>query len=340
MSPFNALAPELVWGLFTRGLGLIFLISFASLAGQIVNRAGLEPVPLAQHLATGEWWKRSYVGPHLPPCEHDAEFWEQFFPEPEMWHFDAIAWRRRCPKLRRLMQRARAGTHDPMQLVLEGAEGLGAIDLARFWDELVVMVGPDKRLDLATLPDLVEALRKRWDNQQRRALHRLLGRFSLCLVARLEPLYLGRGGKPLIQPKSYFHLWMLAAHIIGNGREAYLRAMAGPLTAAEDLPSMTPQSGLYYLSIFRFEAMVFDAQKLRLVAATLTPSAPVFAAEQSEPQAAGALFGISWIMPCLRESFRGPRFDHSYPERYPTFSQLASGEVVVSAYASQRASRR
>src|SRR5262249_5594474 len=55
----------------------------------------LEPVGLAQHRATGEYWKRTYVGPHIPPRTEDPKLWDDFLPDPELWHFDAIAWRRR-----------------------------------------------------------------------------------------------------------------------------------------------------------------------------------------------------------------------------------------------------
>ena len=41
MPPWYAsLDPLLVWGLYTRGLGVVLLISFASLATQIIRGAG------------------------------------------------------------------------------------------------------------------------------------------------------------------------------------------------------------------------------------------------------------------------------------------------------------
>ena len=46
------LSPAEVWGLFTRGLGVIFVISFASLAGQIVRGAGERGgMPIGRRLA-------------------------------------------------------------------------------------------------------------------------------------------------------------------------------------------------------------------------------------------------------------------------------------------------
>jgi hypothetical protein len=43
--------------------------------------------------------------------------------------------------------------------------------------------------------------------------------------------------------------------------------------------------------------------------------------------------GFFWLMPYVRASFKGPRFDQGYPEMLPSFQQLDTGEVVVRAYA-------
>src|SRR6185503_5259524 len=102
---------------------------------------------------------------------------------------------------------------------------LTAEDVERFWNELVPLAAQNRH-DLDTLPDLCPDVRARYPRKQLRALHRLLARFSLMLVAHWEPAYLGRGITPLIPVDTYFHLWMLAQHIIGNGKDAYLKALA------------------------------------------------------------------------------------------------------------------
>jgi hypothetical protein len=257
-----------------------------------------------------------------------------------MWHFDAIFWRRRS-KFHALMERSRAG-EDPMQLALADAPELSQADVDRFWNELVPMVGLDKRVTFDTLPDVVDAVRARFDRDQQRALYRLLGRFAFLLVARVEPLYLGRWLKPEIPAKTYFHIVMAAHHIIGQGKDAYLAAMQNPKAAITvALAEQTTQTGLYYQSIFRFENMIFDAQKLRLVTAITPPHDPAQKArianstehmtefERFLARAAENTSGYFSIMPVIRDSFLGPRFDKGYPELYPTFKQLDSGEVVV-----------
>jgi hypothetical protein len=302
----------------------------------------LEPVSLQRHRATGEWWSCTHLAPHTPPRELDPAFSEDLLPEPELWHPEAIMWRERCPSIRELMRRAQRGDADPMQLALLGGDGLSAADVARFWDELVPLVGSQQYRGLDAAPELVAAVRARWDRRQQRALSRLLGRFTLLLLARWEPLYLGRGNAPLVAADSYFELCLLAHHVIGQGRDAYLRRFADPASASDELSAQTPWTKLRYLVTFRFESLVMDAQKLRMLEALMppyeretktgiVPKPPPAATPQ--PEAAGQIAklvsGFFALMPVLRESFQGPRFDHGYPEVRPTFRLLRDGEIVV-----------
>ena len=305
----------------------------------------LEPASLKEHFATGNWWKRTYIGPHTPPRGSDPRFWQDFMPEPEMWHFEAIFWRKRC-KLGALMQRSRAGNEDPMALAIaESGDLLSAADVELFWNEFIPIVASHDRSTFDSLPEAVAQVRERFDRGQQRALQRLAGRFSVLLAARLEPLYLGRGSTPLIPARTYFHLWMLIQDVITNGRDAYLAAMADPQALGARLAELTPQHGLYLLSIFRFESMVFDAQKLRLITAFTAPhdeeakkaisysSDSLTGFAQKLARLAETFSGFFCVMPYVRDAFKGPRFDHGFPELYPSFEQLASGEVVVRAYA-------
>jgi hypothetical protein len=308
----------------------------------------LEPVSLKQHAATGDWWTRKYIGPHSPPQQFDSEFDQDVFGEPELWHFDAIFWRRRS-SLRPLMQRALAQDVDAMQLALLDAPALSATDVERFWDELVPLFQGATREDFDTLPATVAEVRRRFSRKERRAQYRLLGRFSLILIARLEPLFFHRLWKTPIPVQTNFQLWMLVQHVIGCGRAAYLAAVAQPLSIASYVPALTTQTGLYALSLFRFEEMTFDAQKLRLLEAYFHPhdsakkraqhermKAQDLSAyplnEQRAERAGRAIFGLLNALPHLREAFRGPSFDHGYPELYPVFAELASGDVVVGEY--------
>lgn len=307
----------------------------------------LEPVSLEEHRKTGKWWKRSYVGPHAPPREFDPNFWDDALAEPELWHFDAIFWRRRS-RLGPLIERAKKGTEDPMSLALVEADGLTAEHVERFWNEFVPTLAP-VRDSLDTLPAFVAEFEQRFDRKTRRAFYRLLGRFSLLLVAKLEPHYLYKWLKPEIPVRTYFHLWMLAHYIIGHGRDAYRAAVADPMSVKNYIPTLNHHNGLYALAIFRLEEMTFEAQKLRLMTSVLFPHDPeqkkalkekIRAQDLAAMTSAERLFvrvtqtvsGFFNLLPELRENFKGPEFDLGYPELYPTFRELDSGEVVLRAY--------
>jgi hypothetical protein len=305
----------------------------------------LEPCSLQEHRETGIWWKRRYIGPHVPPRELDPDYWKYALAEPELWHFDAIFWRRRS-RLQPLLQAALRPDAEPLSLVLEDANPITREDVESFWSDFVPMLAGSVRTSFDTLPDTVEAVKARFDRDRQRAFYRLLNRFAMLLVARLEPLYLHRGLKPLIPVRTYFQLWMLVHHVIGCGRDAYLAAFADPESIKSHIPELTSQTGLYALAVFRFDELTFEAQKLRLIEAIIYPHDPATKRANTEKVRRENLEGLTGserffigvsrtisgffsVLPDVRDGFRGPRFEQGYPERYPTFRELDSGEVVM-----------
>jgi len=307
----------------------------------------LEPVTLAEHKKTGDYWKRSYIGPHVPARDRDPAFWSDVFGEPELWHFESIMWRRRSI-LRPLLDAAARADAAPLSLVTLGTSW-SADDVERFWRELVPFIGGDARQNLDNLPDVVEQVEQRFTRQERRQWYRMLNRFALILVTRLEPLYLHRGRKPEIDVPTYFHLWMLAHHIIGEGQAAYLAAVAEPRSVSAYIPALTNDTGLFALGLFRYEESVFEAQKLRLIETYTYPHDPARKAANAEVLRSGDLSGLPpverWfievaqrvsgffnVVQTLRERFQGPRFARGYPELYPTFRELPNGEIECVRY--------
>jgi len=151
-----------------------------------------------------------------------------------------------------------------------------------------------------------------------------------------------------VPARTYFQLWMLVAHIIGCGKEAYLKTYENPQTAKDYLGALTNQTGLYPTAVFRIEEMTFEAQKLRLLNAFVFPHDEAAKRANAEKVRADDLSaspplerlivrmarrvsGFFSVILDIRESFYGPRFDHGYPEHYPRFQELDSGEVVVRA---------
>jgi hypothetical protein len=308
----------------------------------------LEPTTLEERRRSGRLWDRTYVGPHVPTHAYDPEFYSDAYGAPELWHPESIVWRRRS-RFRELMERALAGRDDPMALAIWDGQ-LTAADVELFWNAFVPMLSAADRSTFDSLPALVEAVRARFDRKQRRVLARLLGRFSLILLARFEPLYLYRGSKPGLAAPTYLQLWMLAQHILSQGKQAYLENLADASRWPAQLAQMTTQTGLYAYSVFRFEEMCFEAQKLRLLSSVGYPHDPrekqviaekhrsadlskLSQGERFVVSLARTLSGFFCVMVDLRENFIGPAFDRGFPELYPTFEELESGDIRLKSYA-------
>ncbi|MET0386101.1 MAG: lipase maturation factor family protein [Polyangiales bacterium] len=307
----------------------------------------LEPVSLAEWRKTGNYWKRTYIGPHTPAREIDPQFSQDAFGEPELWHFEAIMWRRRS-HLRPLIDAAQKPNVDPLQLVKLHSP-LEDSHIQRFWDELQPLLGSDARNHLDNLPGVVEQVEQRFSRADRRLMYRTLNRFALILVSRLEPLYLHQGRNPQIPVRSYFHLWMLAHHIICTGKEAYLAAVAEPRSVTSYIPQLTNHTGLFALSVFRYQEVIFESQKLRLIECFTHPHDPARKRANVEMlrtenfsglpkverffiETAQRVSGFFNVAPTLRECFRGPQFNRGYPELYPEFRELPSGVLEVARY--------
>ncbi len=190
------------------------------------------------------------------------------------------------------------------------------------------------------MPDLVEALRRDYDAPTLFAFERLLGRYSFMLTDQLDHLFFDAGlmpvfgkGHPKLGLKSYLHLGMCIHLVICEGKAAFERVRAEPLTLNEHAAKLTVSNGLFCTALFRYELFIFEAQKMRLLQTVMEPKRAQFSLPDPRltaalDQIAMRLFGAVDIVPFMREQFRGPRFDHGYPEHYPTFSLDSNGVVV------------
>lgn len=308
----------------------------------------LEPLTFAERKRTGKLWKRTYVGPHVPTYQRDDAFYEDAFGEPELWHAEAIAWRGRS-RFHELMERSRARKDDPMQLAIWDGR-LFAQDVELFWNELVPIISAADRTRFDTVPSTVSSVRARFDRKQRRVFERLLGRFTLILLARFEPHYLYKGLRAPLHAQTYLHLWMLAQHCVAQGKAAYLAALDGDVASwNQQLAELSNQQGLYMVSVFRFEEMCFEAQKLRLLHSVTFPhdleEKRVIAWKHKHPDSdtltpgerrvvgiARTFSGFFCVMGDIRDGFVGPGFDFGFPELLPTFEELDDGDIRLTSY--------
>lgn len=292
----------------------------------------LKPTTLEEKRTTGAWWKRAYIGPHLPPMQRMEGFWESWLPEPEMWHWEMPGWRRRS-HLGKLMQQARAGA-PLMPALLSGSKDLDAWDLQRFWDEFLPVLRGYDRKDWSKVREAKLAVEQRFDAATLRKFQRILGRLCVFASGKIDPLYLGRGSKPLLPAKNYARLWMAIQDVIWDGREAFDALLAQPLSLRTRLEASTLEHGMFFTAIFRYDALVFEAQKLRLIRNFVLSHYVRKPGPRSRWEERGAALAekvtmFPELVEFLKDKFEGAPFDEGYPERYPRYRTDSEGVVQL-----------
>ena len=187
-------------------------------------------------------------------------------PEPELFHWDELIWKKRATRTKRLMDRVRNGcdlTTLESLLVDEKAE-ITREDVTLFWESFVNFAEKHERHNWKSLPEVVQRIRQSFSKRQLKAFERILGRLSLALLVRLEPHYAGER-QPQIETQTFFHLGMLIHYIIGEGKEAYLSVLDKPSLAASYASEMTTETGFFFTAVFWFETLSYHARKFRLL---------------------------------------------------------------------------
>jgi hypothetical protein len=299
----------------------------------------LEPVSRAEHAATGKWWNRTLIGPHYPPQRLADMFVEHPLPPPELWHFEDVYWLERS-RLGRSMKRVARG-EDPHGLVAEGAPEITGDVVAQFWNEFVPWVGARERSSFHGLRGEVAALRARYGRARLYLFERIVGRYSAFLLARLEPLFNRDGLRetlrldpPALGVPSFYELRLLTHHIVAEGRAAYDAVIADPGSARAHAERATMFTGHGFQALFRYEALIYQSQKLRLidvmtkVGGRPEPNARQQAARARIGQLARRCLGVVSVVDFLKTQFTEDEHVLDVPERYPRFEFTADAEVV------------
>ena len=306
----------------------------------------LEPTTIAELRASGRWWTKTLMGPHSGPVTRQGGFGEHAWPPPELWHLDDRVWLSRS-SLAKLMRRAQRG-ESVHELVLVGADGFGAAEVACFWNEFLPSITSKRDHDWSGLGAIVTELRAKYGRERLYHFERIAGRYGALLLARLEPLFLERGiwpvfgkVKPTLDAKTHYHLGLLTRHILAEGRAAYDAVVATPALANEHLPKLTMQSGAFLLALFRYEIYVNQSQKLRLMQLwlELDGRAPPTAGQQQtaaklEP-ILRRILGPLDMVDFLKTQFTRPEDSLDTPENWPRFALSASGDFSRVAAATE-----
>ncbi|HMJ15793.1 MAG TPA: lipase maturation factor family protein [Polyangiaceae bacterium] len=298
-----------------------------------------EASEISEMRQAGRWWRRTLVGPHFPPVRRGEGFWDHPLPPPELWHFDDVVWIRRS-HLGSLLERAARGA-DPHELVLHAAGDLTRQEVDEFWNDFVPGISQRDRSSWTRIRQVVDELRARYGREKLYRFERLTGRYALLLFARLEPLILDAGLKPIfgkgratLDVKTSYHLRLLCQQILAEGRETYDSVVREPERAVSHAEQLSIAAGHYFQAVFRYEAFVYQSQKARLLAAYAQHQGrPVPDAKERERLAriegiARRVFGPIEIIDFLKEQFKSDEDRLDNPEDWPHFRLLASGQVL------------
>ena len=310
--------------------------------GARVRTYMFEPTTIAELKRTGRWWRRSLVGPHFPPRRRDEGYWDNTPPPPELWHFNDVVWLRRS-NLHALMTRVRKG-EDAHELVLHGTQ-LTRTELDQFWHEFLPSVCNASREHWRGVRRLVEQVRDRYGLERMARFERIAARYGVFLFAKLEPPA-QRWATGEIAGMSPDRLRMLCLHIVSEGLDSYDAVMRDPDSALVYLAQATLHTGLYLHAIFRYETLLFQSHKFRLVEAADTRGTRVSLIESQNwferlQLQLGRALGSFDLLTFLRTQFTTDEDVLDVPEDLPRFELLPNGEVkrvtqVPEAHGSQR----
>jgi hypothetical protein len=297
-----------------------------------------EPTGLREASETGRYWRRTLVGPHYPPMRREDGYWDQPLPSPELWHFDDLVWLRRS-HLGPLMERATRG-EDPHALALLGAKELRPEDARELWDGFLPKILAHGSHDWRGVRGVALRIREEYGRARLHRFERLIGRYAILLLARLEPLFLDGGFSAILgkkpatlDVKTHHHLRLLCQHIMSEGQSTYDSVFREPASAAAFVPQMTLSSGYYFQAVLRYEAFVYQSQKLRLFEAYEQHRgrpAPTDKQRQNLERMGAIvrrIIGPIEIVEFLKTQFAGPEDILDIPENWPHFELLATGEV-------------
>jgi hypothetical protein len=209
--------------------------------------------------ATGRWWHVRRLGTLIAAQQRNS--WPDALatPEPELFHPDFVAFKRRAPALRRI-ETADAAGMSADQAVIAGSD-LDASDVERFWSELVPLLAAD-RGDFSRLHERADELRARFGVEGLARQERVLERLAWLLRLRTER-YLAEASTPDGLLVSNFRYHMMLHEMIIDGREAYAALLAQPERSRERAARTSDATQLWVLALMRYPQFVIHISSFR-----------------------------------------------------------------------------
>lgn len=294
----------------------------------------LRPTTLEEHRRTGAFWCREFIGPHYPAREKNPDFWRLWMPEPELFDFDDVHWKRRSV-LGPLIDRARLG--GDLSAIVVGSSGapITAEDVDRFWQEFCADAEA-ARGDYARVHEIRKRLGEKYSARELHRFERIVGRLVAALASRLGPLFYS-DVEPRLDIGTHYEFILFVHDLVLRGRDVAHEVFESPEKSKSWLGEHTIARGMYWHAIFRLPRLVWDAHKIRLLDMMVVRSTERFPnSERAEVEAklerdAKKLWGVSLLTGFLRARYTEPEYCDGTPERYPRFEVRANGEIVESS---------
>ncbi|MEZ0542400.1 lipase maturation factor family protein [Fibrella arboris] len=266
-----------------------------------------QPTTFAERQKTGHWWHKTLVSTHLPATGPNKRKLDQRWAIPENFHPDATIWQQRTPTLQALLANASDDSVWPAWVAATNGLSVGLDEFWNKWIESIRTEGPV----WANMPNAVSRMRARYTARELQDLETMLNRLALLLLARLKP-YLSADASSKLAEGDPFRLALFAHHIIGKGSSAYTAVWLHPAGAMTHATDFNAEESFYYLGLFWFDTLVFQARKLRL------------AIQISEVKALDGLPGFLTMIPFVSQQFYDPA-DEQLPtmSRHPATGQWA-----------------
>lgn len=213
---------------------------------------GMTPTRVSELRATGHWWHVRRFGIHRPA--RGPETWPDrlSIPEPELYHPDAMIWRRRAKPLRQIVAAYRSGL--PFDDAAIAGSDLTAADVQQFWQELVPEL-QQQRGELSALHTRREAVITRFGVEGLHRLERILERFVWLLRQQAERHRFGRTD-PSLPVSSNFRFHMFLQECVIDGRDAYAAALSDSTRVIARAEHSTLTTQIWALGLLRYEQLM------------------------------------------------------------------------------------
>ncbi len=224
-----------------------------------VSAVLLTPTRIEVQRATGDYWHMRRCGVFVPALAHAEWPTDIALPEPEVFHPDWVAYKKRSAPMRAVSAALDAG-EPPERAILAGSD-LEADEVARFWSELVPRVN-QRRGEFAHYTTEADAIVAQFGMVKLARYERILERLAWLIRLRTERHWY-RAQEPALPLESNFRYHLFLQELVMDGREAYLAYLADPARVIARVAQSSDERQLWTVAVLRPRVMFSHIATLR-----------------------------------------------------------------------------